>query len=127
VHKVLMIGLGGFIGAISRYYVSGLAQGLSKSVGFPYGTLVVNLFGCFLIGVISHLIEASSSMAAEMRLFLIVGLIGSFTTYAAFSMETLRLLQSHRFALALINILAHLILGLAAVLAGRSTLVALWR
>lgn len=126
-HKVLMIGLGGFIGAISRYYVSGFAQSLSRSAGFPYGTLVVNLTGCYLIGLLVHLIETHSSMAAELRLFLLVGLIGSFTTYATFSIETLRLLQSHRLTLALLNILAHLILGLAAVLAGRSTLAALWR
>jgi len=122
-----MIGLGGFIGAVSRYYVSGFAQNISRSVGFPYGTLVVNLVGCYLLGILIHLIETHSTMAAEMRLFLVVGLIGSFTTYATFSMETLRLLQSHRLTLALLNILAHLILGLAAVLAGRSTLVALWR
>ncbi len=122
-----MIGLGGFIGAVSRYYVSGFAQSLSKSVGFPYGTLAVNITGCYLLGILIHLIETHSTMAAEMRLFLIVGLLGSFTTYATFSMETLRLLQSHRLTLALLNILAHLLLGLAAVLVGRSTLVALWR
>ncbi len=126
-YKVMIIGLGGFIGAISRYYVSGFAQSISRSVGFPYGTLAVNLIGCYFIGLLVHLIETNSSMAAEMRLFLVVGLLGSFTTYAAFSIETLRLLQSHRFTLAMVNILAHLLLGLAAVLAGRSTLAALWR
>lgn len=126
-HKVLIIGLGGFIGAVSRYYASGWAQSLSKSVAFPWGTLTVNLVGCFIIGMLAHFIEVASSLAAEVRLFLMVGLLGSFTTYAAFSLETLRLLQSHRFTLALANILLHLVLGLAAVMAGRSTLVALWR
>ena len=126
-HSILMVGAGGFIGAVLRYIMSGFVQNWTQSVTFPYGTLAVNITGCFLMGVFSHLIEVQAGMTAEMRLFLMVGLLGSFTTYSTFSHETLNLLQDHGLSLALINMGTHILLGLSAVLLGRFAIISIWR
>ncbi len=125
--KVILVGLGGFIGAALRYLVSGVIQDLTRSVAFPHGTLTVNIVGCFLIGMLSQLVESQGSMTSEMRLFLMVGILGSFTTYSTFSNETITLLQDQRLFLAFLNIATHIMLGLSAVLLGRFTVVAVWR
>lgn len=70
--------------------------------------------GCFLIGIFSYLIESQAVMTVEMRLLLMVGILGSFTTYSTFSHETINLLQDQRLFLAFINVAAHIILGLSA-------------
>jgi CrcB protein len=125
--SLLFVGLGGFIGAILRYLVSGGVQNLSHRIDFPYGTLVVNVVGCFLIGSLSQLVELQFELTAELRLLLIVGVLGSFTTYSTFSNETFTLLQDQRLTLALMNIGMHLLLGLTAVLFGRLAVAAIWR
>ena len=126
-HKVILVGLGGFIGAVLRYLISGGVQSLTQSVAFPHGTLAVNITGCFFIGICSHLVESQIGLTAETRLFLMVGLLGSFTTYSTFSNETVNLLQDQRLFLALLNIASHIILGLSAVLLGRFTIITVWR
>jgi CrcB protein len=126
-HKMILVGLGGFIGAVLRYLISGCIQNLTQSVAFPYGTLAVNITGCFLIGILSHLVESQAGITVEMRLLLIIGLLGSFTTYSTFSNETMNLLQDQRLLLALLNIATHTILGLSAVLLGRFTIINIWR
>ena len=125
--NLFFVGIGGFLGAVLRYLISGYIQDLSHRIDFPYGTLAVNLVGCFLIGVLSQLVELQFEISAEVRLLLMVGVLGSFTTYSTFSNETITLLQDQRATLALINIGLHLILGLAAVLAGRFAMIAVWR
>ena len=125
--KLLFVGVGGFIGAILRYVMSGYVQSLTHSVAFPYGTLVVNITGCFLIGILSYLVEIQAGMTPEMRLLLIVGILGSFTTYSTFSAETINLLQEQRVFLGLMNMGTHLVLGLAAVILGRFAIISIWR
>jgi len=127
VRNLLFVGIGGFIGALLRYLVSGYVQNLSHRIDFPYGTLVVNVVGCFLIGALTQLVELQFEITAEVRLLLMVGVLGSFTTYSTFSNETITLLQDQRATLALMNIGLHLVLGLAAVLAGRFAMVTIWR
>ena len=122
-----MVGVGGLIGAIFRYLISGFVQNLTQSVAFPYGTLAVNVTGCFFIGVFSHLFESHGGFTSEFRLLLMVGLLGSFTTYSTFGNETINLLQDQRFLLALMNIGMHIILGLSAVLLGRFTIITILR
>lgn len=126
-NKILLVGLGGFIGAALRYLMSGYVQNLTQSVSFPHGTLAVNITGCFLIGILSHLVESQAGMTTEMRLLLMVGVLGAFTTYSTFGNETMNLLQEQRWFLALANIGTHIILGLAAVLLGRLTIIKIWR
>lgn len=126
-HKIIIVGVGGFIGATLRYLISGQIQNLTQSIAFPHGTLAVNITGCFLIGIFSQLVESQAGMTTEMRLLLMVGLLGSFTTYSTFSNETMNLLQDQRLFLALLNIGIHIILGLSAVLLGRFIIIAIWR
>jgi CrcB protein len=125
--NLMIIGLGGFIGAILRYMVSGQVQKWSGSVDFPYGTLVVNLLGCLLIGALTRLDEIRGVLTPEMRFFIFIGLLGAFTTYSTFSNEAINLINDRRFDRALLYMGAHLVLGLSAVLAGRLTTYMIWR
>lgn len=81
-YNIMLVGVGGLIGAILRYLVSGYVQGFSGSVSFPYGTFAVNIIGCFLIGIFSNLSELQIGISGETRLLIMVGLFGSFTTYS---------------------------------------------
>jgi len=124
---LFLIGTGGFIGSILRYLVSGYAQQLGKSLLFPFGTLIVNLVGCILVGFIAELVDHRSMASGETRAFLIIGLLGGFTTFSAFGNETMTLLRDGEPWLALWNILGHIILGLFAVWLGYSAASLLWK
>ena len=109
--KILfLIGTGSFIGGISRYLLSHFIQTKLFST-FPFGTLAVNLLGCFAIGVVFSLSE-KISMDSEWRLFLATGLCGGFTTFSAFSIETLGMLRDSQFLFAGAYIISSIILGL---------------
>jgi CrcB protein len=124
---LILIGTGGFIGSILRYLVSGYAQALSKSIQFPFGTLVVNLVGCALVGFLAELADQRGVITGETRAFLIVGLLGGFTTFSAFGNETMNLLRDGELWLACGNIVGHTVLGLIAVWFGYSTAYLLWK
>lgn len=125
--KLLLIGAGGFIGSIFRYLLSGAAQSLSQSIAFPYGTLTVNMLGCLCIGVLSELSENRGLLTPDAKAFLIVGILGGFTTFSAFGNETMSLIRSGAPALALMNVGAHIVLGLGAVWLGYTLAALLWR
>jgi fluoride exporter len=117
--KLLLIGIGGFIGSIARYLLGGYAQRLSGGAFFPFGTLVVNTLGCFVIGFLAALAEARGVFSDESRAFIFVGLLGGFTTFSAFGNETINLVRDGQTPLAFANVAAHILLGLAAVWLGR--------
>jgi fluoride exporter len=123
----LLVGLGGAIGSIARYLLSGWAQTLAKSIDFPYGTLAVNLLGCFIIGFLSQLAEARGAFTPETRLFVFIGVLGGFTTFSTFGNETVNLARDGLGALALVNIGASVMLGLSAVWLGRVASYLIWR
>ncbi len=125
--KLLLIGAGGFIGSVLRYVVSGLAQSLSQSIAFPYGTLAVNILGCFCIGFLSELLDARALISTGTRAFLVVGILGGFTTFSAFGSETMNLIRDGEGALALMNVGAQVLLGLGAVWLGYSLAYVIWR
>ena len=125
--RLLLVGVGGFAGSILRHALSGLAQDAARGSLFPWGTLAVNLVGCFAIGALAQLAEARGAFAAETRLLLFTGLLGGFTTYSAFGNETLNLLRDAERALAAANVLAHVVLGLACVYFGRVVAQLVWR
>src|SRR2546423_13973680 len=88
---MFLAGVGGFIGSILPYSVSGFVQNLTRSIDFPYGTLAVNLIGCLAIGFLSQLAETRGFFTAETRTLVFIGVLGGFTTFSAFSNETINL------------------------------------
>jgi len=120
----VLVGVGGAIGAVLRYVV-GTAVQAGTGPGFPWGTLVVNVAGCLAVGVVSALADRRGDLTPETRAFLVVGVLGGFTTFSAFANETAHAARSGAAALAFLNVLASVTLCLAAVWAGRG-LVAWW-
>jgi len=117
--KILFVGIGGFIGSVLRYVLSGLVQGWTKRDDFPVGTLAVNVVGCLVIGLLSQLAEGRGALSPEVRAFVIIGIIGGFTTFSSFGNETVNLWHDGESLLAYINVAAQLVLGLGAVWLGR--------
>lgn len=125
--NILLVGIGGFIGSILRYLVSGYVQQISQSADFPYGTLAVNVLGCFIIGVLSQLAESRGLFTGESRLFAVTGFLGGFTTFSSFGNETLNLMRDNQMMNALANVGANVVIGLFAVWLGRTTAYLIWR
>lgn len=125
--KLILAGLGGAIGSILRYSVSGFVQDLSRSIAFPYGTLAVNLIGCFAIGFLSQLAESRGYFTVETRTLVFVGVLGGFTTFSAFGNETMNLWREGESGLATLNVAAHLVLCLGAVWISRAVAFQIWR
>ena len=118
--EILIIGLGGFTGAVLRYIVCNLVQDRIQTSTLAYGTLVVNLVGCFLIGLLSQLIETHDLFSPSTPACLSSpGFLGAFTTFSTFGNETVNLFQSDGGLYSLTNIALHLGLGLACILLGR--------
>ena len=115
-HQLALVCVGGALGSGARYLV---ALGAARWIGteFPYGTLLVNLAGAFLIGLVQQL-AAASVLSADSRLLLSTGVMGGLTTYSAFSYETVRLLQLGAWRAAAINVGVTTALCLALSLAG---------
>ncbi|HMX75648.1 MAG TPA: fluoride efflux transporter CrcB [Anaerolineales bacterium] len=124
--NLLLVGFGGFIGSILRYLASGYVQQISKGMGFPYGTLTVNVVGCFIIGFLAQLAETRGVFTTESRLFVFVGILGGFTTFSSFGNETFNLARDGQMLGALANIGANVIVGLLAVAAGRIVSSLIW-
>ncbi len=124
---VLLVGLGGFCGSVCRYALSGLAQRVSHSISWPWGTLVVNVLGCFLIGLASHLAIERGIVSTHNRSLLIVGILGGLTTFSTFANETYNLLHDREMGLALLNLSAELLLGLGGVWFGHVAARLMWR
>jgi fluoride exporter len=99
-----VIGIGGFLGALARYGLGGLVHRIPGTGGFPYGTLVVNLLGCLLIGVFAALMEERQMFATETRLFILVGLLGGFTTFSTFGYESLLLIRESHYLRLVANV-----------------------
>jgi CrcB protein len=124
--QLLLIGLGGFLGSILRYVLGGLVQGGAGDSVFPWGTLTINLLGCFGIGVLAELSEARGFLRPEMRGFLMIGVLGGFTTFSAFANETVNAVRDSAMTIALVNVVASVGLGLASVWAGRMVAHTIW-
>ena len=115
-NKVLLVFIGGGIGAATRYGTTLLA-GRWLGTGFPWGTLLVNLSGCFLIGIILGLADKSNILSPQTRLFLVTGFLGGLTTFSSYAQETIVALRSSTY-LALGNIVCNNLIGLALVALG---------
>ena len=119
---VLWVALGGALGSVARYACSGIAVRW-LGAGFPYGTLFVNVTGSFTIGLLAALVASDGrpSLGADARAFLLVGVLGGFTTFSSFSLETLNLARSGALGPAILNVAGSLVLCLAAVSLGFAT------
>ncbi len=117
VTPLLIVGLGGFLGANARYLIGGWAAE-RFGVAFPYGTFLINLSGSFFIGLFLTLVTERFVVHPSARLFFAIGFLGAYTTFSTFTFETLALLQSRAYLFAAANLLGSMLLGLVAVTLG---------
>jgi CrcB protein len=117
VKQLLLIGLGGFVGSVARFLVSRLNTRVDW-LSIPMGTLTVNVIGSFLIGFLIGISEKSPILTVELRMFLMVGLCGGFTTFSSFSGENLMLMRSGQFFPLFLYTGLSILLGFAAVYFG---------
>lgn len=115
--QLLLIALGGALGSVCRYGLSTLVQRLSSPF-FPYGTFVVNVLGCLVFGVIMGAARQRFVLGPPERAFLLIGILGGFTTFSTFTYETFALLQDGEFGRALLNAGGQVVCGLVALWAG---------
>jgi CrcB protein len=118
--RTILVGLGGFIGSIARYWISGLVQNLAGPT-FPFGTLVVNIAGGFLLGAVLVLSLERSLIGPDLRLLLAVGVCGGFTTMSTFSYETIELMRDGELLASFWNVTATVVACCAAVWLGGVT------
>jgi CrcB protein len=116
--EILIIGTGGFIGAVLRYLAILSMQLFKTKTSIPVGTLLVNVVGCLLIGYLAVVAENSKLISADTRNFLVVGILGAFTTFSTFGYESVFLLKSGLNLHFVLNIVLQLVLGFAAVWGG---------
>ena len=116
--KILMVGIGGFAGAICRYLIYEATLILYKGAWLPLGTLTVNILGCFIIGLLGGVSETREIFTPEIRAFIFVGFLGGFTTFSTFGYEIFFLARNGQTGAALANLGLQIILGLTAVWTG---------
>jgi CrcB protein len=124
---LLFVGVGGFVGAALRTVLGDWAQQASRSATFPYGTLAVNLLGCFIIGALAYLLEARGAFGPETRALVFRGVLGGLTTFSTFGLESFNLLRAGEVGPGAANILTTNLVGLGLVWAGYSLAAVLWR
>lgn len=112
-----MVGIGGFVGAIARYWLGSYIGG-KMGTRFPYGTFVINISGSFLIGLILTLLAERTHWNPNLRYLIPIGFIGAYTTFSTFEYETLRTVQDGQVWIAFLNISLSVVVGFAAVWAG---------
>jgi CrcB protein len=109
--KLLILALGGALGTLARYGLNGLIS--ERFATFPLGTMIVNITGCFAIGLLSPL-----TLRSEWRLFLMIGVCGGYTTFSSFGLQTLNLARDGEWLFVLANVIGSNVLGLLAVYLG---------
>ena len=115
--NLLLIAIGGAVGSVARYSVSRVAVHL-VDVSYPVGTFAVNVLGCFAFGLIAGVGDHRLALSTQARAFLLVGLLGGFTTFSTYAFESVVLLRDGRAGLALLNVAGQTLVGLAAIWAG---------
>ena len=115
---VLLVALGGAVGSVTRYKLSGFVLQHTIDWRFPAGTFAVNVIGCLVAGVLAGLAEKHEMFTADVRLLLFTGILGGFTTFSAFGLETMFLLKRGELLVASANIVLSVVAGLAALWLG---------
>lgn len=119
--QVLLVGLGGCLGAIARYKLGGLVLHHTTDWRFPAGTFLVNVLGCLVAGVLAGLVERQEWFSPDTRLFLFTGLLGGFTTFSAFSLDAIFLVRRGHVGMAATYVGLSVLVGLAAFWLGMAT------
>ena len=114
---LLLVGVGGFAGAIARYVLDGWISALGSG-SFPWGTLVINVTGSFVLGLLFVLVIERSILPADVRPPVMIGFIGAYTTFSTWMLESLRLVEDGAYLSAFANVAGSVTLGLAAVFIG---------
>jgi CrcB protein len=115
--QILAVAVGGAVGCCLRYLTT-LGAARIAGVGFPLGTLVVNVLGCLLAGLLFGLAEERAAFPPIVRILVMTGFLGGFTTFSAFSLETVNLFRDGSWAIALGSVAANNVIGIAAALGG---------
>ena len=123
--QIIYIGIGGFIGAVSRFLVSRYLNNLLPS--FPLGTLAVNIAGSFILGFIVYSISLGKTISPDIRDFITIGILGGFTTMSTFAYESFRLMELDQLMLFALNVALNMVLCIAAVYAGKELAVLITR
>ena len=116
--KILLVGLGGFLGSVLRYLATGWVQTIAGGGFYPYGTFAVNMAGCLLIGFLAGFSQDKGIWSAELKLFVFFGFLGGFTTFSTFANESFQLISDDQFTAGLLNVGFHILLGLVFVWVG---------
>jgi CrcB protein len=119
-HKYLLVGMGGFAGAIARYWM-GTFVTQRLGLRFPYGTFLINVSGCFLIGFFMYLLAERGVLDAHWLFVIVIGFIGAYTTFSTFEYETMRALQDGQIGIGLLYVASSLLVGFAMVWLGAQT------
>lgn len=114
---VLLVGVGGFAGAVTRYLVDGRITAWTGGT-MPWGTFAINISGSFLLGLLFALVTERAALPAEVRAPLMIGFLGSYTTFSTLALESWRMLEDGAWLLASANLLGSVLIGLIAVVAG---------
>ena len=123
--SILLVGFGGFVGSVARYLLGGWVMHHATQGKFPFSTFAVNVAGCLVVGVLAGVVERYAMFSAEVRLLLFTGVLGGFTTFSAFGLDTVFLLRRGEAWLAVTYAGASVLLGIAAVWLG-IRLIAAW-
>ncbi len=113
--NVLLVGIGGFFGAISRYGLANLVRGFLSTAKFPWPIFAVNILGCFVIGILYAVHLRQHEISKPMQMLLLTGFLGGFTTFSTFGWETFELLRSGETKLAVAYSVGSLVVGVLAV------------
>ena len=116
--KVLLVLLGGAIGTGCRYWLSTFVYSIVEKPSFPYANFIINISGSFIIGILAELFEARILVSPTIRATLLTGVLGGYTTFSSFSLETFSLLRGGEIWLAIVNAFGSVLLGLMAVWMG---------
>lgn len=116
-YTIILVGIGGFIGAILRYILGGWIQ--NDFVNFPVGTLTINTIGSFFLGLIMYLSEYQGVFSDQTRIFLTIGILGAFTTLSTFGYESFRLLDDSKLTFMAINVVSTVLFSMLAVYLGK--------
>ena len=112
---LLWVGLGGALGSMGRFLLGGAAHQILHNSTFPIGTMLVNLLGCFAIGIAGGLVEMRQLLAPDVRMFLMVGVLGGFTTFSTFGYESVSLAREGQLLASLANVAIQVVAGVALV------------